>query len=311
MARLFLDLQIVFNTKVVMIVLSENLDQLEPSTAARELKLITNAIELLGCKVHHIPPDFEECETAENALAHIPQYEPETIGIWVGYIPELERYEAIYTAAQAKGIILINNPLQHQTAMEFDRFYPLLKELTPTSIVISSIEECLKASETLGFPVFVKGAIQSRKRQGWQSCVAKNYEELVKLTEWLLKLKYGSRGKVIVRKLVKLRHTRRAKNGFPLGREFRIFIYNQQVLKYGYYWASQDDLSRLSATEETEVLNLAVYAAKCLSVPYIAIDIGQLSSGEWIVIEVGDAQFAGISQIPILELLYQLKQAVS
>jgi len=111
--------------------------------------------------------------------------------------------------------------------MEFERFYPLLKELTPKNVVISSIEECLESIKILGFSVFVKGAIQSRKRQGWESCVARNYDDLVKLTEGLLKLKYGSRGKVIVRKIVTLRHTRQALNGLPIGRKLRVFLYNQ------------------------------------------------------------------------------------
>ncbi|MBD2742142.1 ATP-grasp domain-containing protein [Coleofasciculus sp. FACHB-1120] len=290
-----------------MIVLSESPKQVNSSASAKENKLLTQTAQLLGYKVYYIPPNFEQCCTAENALYHIPQYARETAGIWIGYIPELERYEAIYNAALTKGIKLLNTLLQHQTAMEFDLFYPRLQDLTTEGIVIKSIDECVEAGKILGFPVFIKGAVQSRKIQGWKSCVANTQEELVKLKKWLLTLKYGARGRVIVRKLVNFRHQRLAPNGFPMGREFRVFIYDRQVLKYGYYWDRQDDLSKLAPQEEKEVLNLAVLASKRLGVPYVAIDIGQLDSGEWIVIETGDAQFAGISHIPVLELLYQLK----
>lgn len=162
------------------------------------------------------------------------------------YIPELERYQAIYEAALAKGIKLLNTPLEHQIALEFDLFYPHLKGLTPDSVVITSTNECIEAGKLLGFPVFVKGTVQSMKIQGWKSCVANNQDELISLAELLLKLKDRSRGKVIVRKLMKLRHQRLAPNGFPVGREFRCFIYNQQLLKYGYYWDWQDDLSKLT-----------------------------------------------------------------
>jgi len=290
-----------------MIVLSESTEQIEPSASASENKLMTDAAQLLGCKVYYIPRDFERCGTAENALWHIPNYPKITAGIWIGYIPEFERYKAIYHAALDKGIKLLNTPLEHQTTLEFDLFYPHLKGLTPDSLVITSTTECIETGELLGFPVFIKGAVQSRKMLGWESCVANNHEELVKLTEWLLKLKYGSRGRVIVRKLVKLRHKRLAPNGFPVGREFRCFIYNQQILKYGYYWDGQDDLSKLSKPEEMQVLKLAFLASKRLGVPYIAIDIGQLESGEWIVIETADAQFASLSHIPALELWNKLK----
>ncbi|MFN6496868.1 MAG: ATP-grasp domain-containing protein [Nostoc sp. DedQUE01] len=290
-----------------MIVLSESTEQIERSPSANENKLMTDAAQLLGCKVYHIPRDFERCGKAENALWHIPNYPQETAAIWIGYIPEFERYEAIYQAALAKGIKLINTPLEHRTALEFDLFYPPLKGLTPDTLVITSTNECIEAGELLGFPVFVKGSVQSRKMQGWKSCIANNQEELLRLTECLLKLKYYSRGRVIVRKLVKLWHKRLAPNGFPMGREFRCFIYNQEILKYGYYWDDKNDFGKLSKEEEKQVLSLAVIASQRLKVPYLAIDIGQLESGEWIVIETADAQFAGLCQIPALELWNKLK----
>ncbi|MBW4685884.1 MAG: ATP-grasp domain-containing protein [Komarekiella atlantica HA4396-MV6] len=268
---------------------------------------MTEAARILGCKVYYIPRDFERCGTAENALWHIPKYAIETAGIWVGYIPEFERYEAIYQATLAKGIKILNTPLEHQKALEFNLFYQYLKGLTPDSVVITSTNECIKAGKLLGFPVFVKGTVQSIKMQGWKFCIASNQEELIKLTELLLKFKEHSRGRVIIRKLVKLRHQRLAANGFPMGREFRCFIYNHQVLKYGYYWDGQDDLSKLSQQEEKQVLNLAILASERLGVPYVAIDIGQLESGDWIVIETADAQFAGLCQIPALELWNKLK----
>ncbi|MDZ8189694.1 MAG: ATP-grasp domain-containing protein [Nostoc sp. ChiSLP02] len=294
-----------------MIVLSEAIEQIERSASANENRLMTEAAQLLGCKVYHIPRDFERCGTAENALWHIPNYPQETAAIWIGYIPEFERYEAIYQAALAKGIKLINTPLEHKTALEFDLFYPLLKGLTPESLVITSTNQCIEAGELLGFPVFVKGVVQSRKMQGWKSCRANNQEELLRLTQGLLKLKDYSRGRVIVRKLVNLFHKRLAFNGFPMGREFRCFIYNQQILEYGYYWDGKDNLSKLSKEEEKQVLSLAVLASQQLKVPYIAIDIGQLESGEWIVIETADAQFAGLCQIPALELWNKLKDISS
>ncbi|MGD1698792.1 hypothetical protein [Dapis sp. BLCC M229] len=38
--------------------------------------------------------------------------------------------------------------------------------------------------------------------------------------------KTGVRGRIVVRKLVKLRHSRYAENGFTLAREYRVFISN-------------------------------------------------------------------------------------
>ena len=67
---------------------------------------------------------------------------------------------------------LLNTPEEHLTAQEFDRAYSKLQGLTPRSIMISSLDECTAAAETVGLPVFVKGAVQLRKGRGWKACVA-------------------------------------------------------------------------------------------------------------------------------------------
>ena len=65
---------------------------------------------------------------------------------------------------------------------------------------------------------------------------------------------------------------------------------------------------KLSSRESKQVLELALLASQRLNIPYVAVDIGQLETGEWIVIEVSDAQFAGVSHIPYLELWNNLKE---
>src|SRR6478672_11844594 len=52
----------------MLIVLSEASEQLEPSASARDIRASTEAARLVGCRVFTIPPDFERCETAKNAL---------------------------------------------------------------------------------------------------------------------------------------------------------------------------------------------------------------------------------------------------
>ncbi len=58
-----------------MIILSESTEQIESSASAKENQRMTQAAQLLGCKIYYIPRDFERCETAENALWHIPRYQ--------------------------------------------------------------------------------------------------------------------------------------------------------------------------------------------------------------------------------------------
>jgi hypothetical protein len=272
-----------------------------------ELHSMTEVARLFGCRVFSLPPNFDLCETAENALAYVPEYDQPTIGIWIGYIPTAERYSAIYNAALLKNIHLINSPDQYQNAMDFERFYPRLENLTPESIIITKSDELSSVINKLGFPVFVKGAIKSNKDEGWSACVANNESELESITERLFKRTSRSRGRVIIRKLVKLRTIATDYQSFPLGREYRVFLYKEDILAYGFYWEEYTDLCRLSSEEDQLIKRLAIEAARRVGTPFIAVDIGQLESGEWIVIEVGDGQFCGLSKVPVLELWGKLK----
>lgn len=294
----------------MLVVFGEWSSDLEPSTSTRDMERVTEAARLMGFRVYTLPPDFSMCERKENALSYVPTYDVECPGVCIGYIPSVEHYITFYKAALSKNIRLLNTPQQHQMAMEFDVFYPLLQDLTPESIIITSLQEISYVKEKLSFPVFLKGIVKSQKEGGWRACVANNEEEFSQVAARLLQRRGGSRGKIVVRKLVSLRHVRTSHEGFPLGREFRVFLYKQCVLAYGYYWEGQDNLSKLTPSEEDAVLNLAIRAAERLKIPYLSVDIGQLTDGQWIIIEVGDAQFSGLSQVSPLLLWNALQDAL-
>ena len=292
-----------------MIVLSESSEQLKPSSSVRDIQASTEAARIVGCRVYTIPPDFDACGTAEDALYHVPAQDGDTPCIWIGYIPEPERYAAVYEAALRKRIRLPNTPEQHLRVQEFDRAYSVLKELTPRSVILSDPSQCGAAVEALGLPVFVRGAVQSRKARGWKACVANSVEELTTLAKHLLALENRARGRVIVRTLVRLRHARMSAEGFPFGREYRVFVYKDVIVGSGYYWEGDDPLKDLTGDEERQVRALALEAAQRLAANYVAVDVGQLEDGQWIVIESGDGQFSGVSQTPLLSLWNALERS--
>ena len=285
-----------------MIVLSEATTETALSPSARDNLAMTEAAKLMGCTVYHIPTDFSQCENAENALWHVPVQPQPTWGFWIGFIPTPARYAAIYNELLGKRICLLNTLQEHLIAQEFDRAYPYLEGLTPKSVRLTSLADWQTVMETLELPVFVRGAVRSRKAAGLQACVATTKLELQLLIKQFLEVEYRSRGRVIVRKFVNLKHARFSKEGFPLGREYRVFVYKKTVLGFSYYWEGEDPYKNLTPDEEQLVLRLAIAASDRLGVPLLAVDIGQTENERWIVIEVNDGQFAGTSQIPLLEL---------
>jgi hypothetical protein len=229
------------------------------------------------------------------------------LGVWVGFIPESDRYNAIYEAALQKNVQLINSPEQHRTAMEFDRFYPALQDLTAKSVVISDLSELADVPDRLTFPVFVKGAVKSNKDKGWNAVVAQNLDELTALAQQIFAHPHRARGKVIIRELLDLNIIAIDPNGFPLGREYRAFLYKHELLTYGFYWDDYPDPNPLVGETKHALVSTVIKAAKCVDVPFLSVDVGQLKNGNWVVIEIGDGQFSGLSQIPVLELWSKIK----
>lgn len=283
-----------------MIIFSEATIERAISKSAQDNQQLTELAKMLGCRIFYIPSDFDLCETAENALWQVPEQEQLTNCFWIGFIPSLDKYTEVYNEALKKNIKLLNSPKEHQMAQEFDLSYPFLTGLTPESVVLSNLDDCEKAIELLGLPLFIRGSAKSKKSSGWKACVANTKDQLHKIVINLLNNSFFTRDRVIVRKFVNLRYDRTSDQDFPFGREYRVFLYNQEILGYGYYWDGDDPLMDLSTSEENIVLDLAQETAKRLPVTFIAVDIGQLVDGSWIVIEVNDGQFAGTGHMELL-----------
>ena len=276
-----------------MTLLVDDLNRLAPSASLPGLEAATRAASWNGFDVYHIEPDFSRCETAEAALCNVPEGESRQ-AVWLGYIPTPERYAEIYRAAKIKGQILPNTPEEHARVTEMEFSCPALGDLTPATAIARSWEECLMGVATLEFPLFVKGNVQSLKGDGWKACVADNLDELKTITERLFRSSAHSRGKVILRKLLKLRSKETTGLGAPIGREYRLFCYRGEILTRFYYWRGDDPFGTLTDEETRDIEALAQSALQRLEVPYCSLDLGQDEDGRWWVIETADGQFSGM-----------------
>jgi hypothetical protein len=58
----------------MVVVLSED-SFVDPNTInGRELRSVVEGARLFGCRIYSIPLDFDECGTAEDALAYLPDF---------------------------------------------------------------------------------------------------------------------------------------------------------------------------------------------------------------------------------------------
>jgi hypothetical protein len=205
-------------------------------------------------------------------------------------LPHWGAYVALAYSARRHGLRLLNTTAQTRRAMELDRWYPKIKDLTAESVIISDARD-LPAAQAIGFPLFVKGLIKSNKELGLDACLARDQSEL---RSFLLA---ADGNRIAARRLLELRPTGEDRLGFPVSREYRVYLYRGTLLGLGYYWGGKDPFG-LARSERAELIALAQEAQARLDVPLLAVDVGQLASGPWRVIEVGDPQFSGLAHMP-------------
>lgn len=238
---------------------------------------------------HHVTELVPE-QALEPGAPRLPDFESVGFewGVLVGDTPSPERYAAIVQEAAAKKVQLLNDPAQHLAALEFHRTVAQLDGLTARTEVVTAVDQVDAALARLPPPVFVRGSLGSRKWYGWDACVAPDAAHAKERVEKLLALRELSRGHVLLRELLPLRRLDRVVEGFPQSRECRLFVLDAEVITFGAYWPLGDPFGALNARELSELHALAREAAIRTKVPWLCVDVGQLESGEWRVIETAD-----------------------
>lgn len=209
------------------------------------------------------------------------------------HIGAVEDYAGIEAALEELGMRLLVYEEEHLRCSTIEKWYPVLKEKTPFTKVydeLPSVEELLK---DFTFPVFVKGNRQTNRHRKSQ-CIIDNEDQYNSLREEWKQDKVLSWQKAVVREYVPLQtiDADSFPDMVPISYEFRFFYFEGRCMAYGPYWYMGKQYS-LPESELREVLKLTDWAAEKLGVIFLAIDVAKTESGEWIIIEVNDAQESG------------------
>jgi hypothetical protein len=290
--------------------------------AAEDTRAQAEIANELGCTVVELPEHLDDPGQVEAILHEVPREPEERAGVWVGFFPTPVVYDAVYEALEVRNIRLVNGPGQHLAALEMERSTPLLGELTPKTAVIhardlddDALDQALDdAVKTVGgYPVFLKGAIKSRKEDGWDKCVAEDAEALRVNARLALKLpEVIARGQVVVRALAPLKRKEVGDRDFLVAKEFRVFLYNAEVLAWAFYWPYLlEEFWPLPREEEQAMLKVARDAAGRLPTPYVTVDVAQQEDDTWIAVEPSDAQFSGLNLVDPRALWRELAPKLS
>lgn len=109
---------------------------------------------------------------------------------------------------------------------------------------------------------------------------------------------------LVVREFVPLKQLGEGLNGLPVSNEWRTFWYwtpdTLTCLGAGYYWLASHPETAVDAKLTLAGCRVAYEAARRVgpNVPFFVIDVAETANGEWIVIEVNDAQMSGLCGVP-------------
>lgn len=219
--------------------------------------------------------------------------------VYRGWMLKPETYSRLYDALGAKGFQLVNTPQAYKHCHHFPESYSVIKEHTPASVVVPlgdgfGIEKVMRALAPFGArPVVLKDYVKSRKHEWDEACYipsASDRGAVEKVLGRFLELQGDDLNEGLVfREYVTFRPlTSHPKSGMPLTKEFRLFFFDGSLLYSLEYWEEGDYGGAAPPARLFEDV------AREVKSRFFTMDVAEREDGEWMIVELGDAQVAGL-----------------
>jgi hypothetical protein len=219
--------------------------------------------------------------------------------IYRGWMMTPKQYSILYNDLLSKNFKLINTIKEYENCHYLPNSLKFIKTWTPKTVFEkfekeNSIDKLIEKSKVFGEKsVILKDYVKSEKHNWETACFVANASDSDKLRQSILKLlelrnKYLNEG-IVVREFVELNDlTIHSKSGMPLTEEYRLFFCMKRLVGiYDYWEEGQYNLSKPDTTEFEEI-------AQGVESNFFSMDIARKKNGEFIIIELGDGQVAGL-----------------
>lgn len=257
--------------------------------------------------------DFEALVNDENQIAatrKIKEQSAPVEAIYRGWMLKPETYSLLYDALSKRNINLINSPSEYKHCHYLPESYSLIENHTPATISVKlnsdfSIDETMRRLGVFGDKSLVlKDYVKSRKHEWREACFipsASNREDVERVVNRFLELQGDDLNEGLVfREFVEFQPlATHSKSKMPLTKEFRLFFLDGELLDYFEYW-DEGDYSESRPPE-----NIFAEVARKIKSRFFTMDIAQRTGGEWLIVELGDGQVAGLPDNADVAKFYQ------
>lgn len=264
----------------------------DEAQAAREAGLPYELINFEAL-VHHGKPD--------SAVRRVkPALEPE-LALYRGWMLRPDEYQQLYAALQQRKLHLINSPDAYLHCHYLPESYPVIAAHTPATVSIplgkcGDMDHVLQALRPFGNqPLILKDYVKSRKHEWDEACYipsAADRMAVERVVTRFLELQgdYVSGG-LVFREYVAFQPIgSHSQSTMPLTKEFRRFFLDGALLAAMEYW----DEGTYTGEQPPDTLFSKVVAE--VRSRFFTMDIAQRIDGDWMIVELGDAQVAGLPE---------------
>jgi hypothetical protein len=236
----------------------------------------------------------------DRFLKYRTMIEPNSVVI--GRYSVLPFYKELEDELATRGSRLVNSYTQHKFLADINQWYPLLQDLTPKTYT-----NWIDLPDDKSY--VLKGTTNSRKHQWGSMMFARYTSEIPKIASKLLDDSLIGQQGIVVREYVPLENFGESFNGLPISNEWRHFVLNGEIIGSGFYWADNLDLMprNLNVAESFPLVNQVIQR---INIPFFVVDTAKTVEGDWIVIELNDAQMSGLSDVNGVSLYNSIKDAV-
>jgi ATP-grasp domain, R2K clade family 3 len=238
-------------------------------------------------------------QDAAAAVRHITLATTPELAIYRGWMLRAADYRALYDALLDRGLQLINTPDAYRICHHLPESYPLIADITPATIWLpleacDDFDQIISALAPFGDrPLILKDYVKSRKHDWFDACYipsATDRRAVERVVGRFLELQGDDISEGLVfREYVAFQPIgMHPQSGMPLTREHRLFFLDDALLADTPYWEADID-DPISPPIE----HFGQVAARVPS-RFFTMDVAQRLDGTWMVVELGDAQVAGL-----------------
>lgn len=221
--------------------------------------------------------------------------------IYRGWMLTPREYKLLYDALLQRNIKLINSPEEYTHCHWLPNSYSAIQNHTPRTCWMeapsaawdmNAITDLLR--QFGNSPVIVKDYVKSRKHEWNEACFipdASDTSNATQVVRRFIELQDDDlQGGLVFREFVEFEPIGvHPKSGMPLTLEYRLFVLDGRVIVWSPYWDGQAHMAEPPIEHFEKALG---DVRSC----FFTCDVAKAKDGKWMIVELGDAQVAGLPE---------------